>query len=80
MAIFNWIVLGFAIVLLIGSGVCWGLFIALDNSDWRSLGVKVFRISMVFVLLFVNVQIYGHIFGVLGGSEKPVVEVLEEES
>jgi Na+-driven multidrug efflux pump len=79
MLIFTWIVLGFAGLLLIASGACWGLFIALDNSDWRRLAVKVFRISMVFVLFYVNVYIYAHIFGVAGGTEKPVAELISEE-
>ena len=80
MLIFTWIVLGLAGLLLAASGACWGLFVALDNSDWRRLAVKVFRISMVFVLLYINVFIYAHIFGVMGGTEKPVVEVITEES
>jgi Na+-driven multidrug efflux pump len=79
MLIFTWIVLGFAGLLLLASGACWGLFIALDNSDWRRLAVKVFRISMVFVLFYINVYIYAHIFGVAGGTEKPVVELISEE-
>ncbi|HET7795034.1 MAG TPA: hypothetical protein VFL64_16750 [Rhizobacter sp.] len=79
MLIFTWIVLGIAGLLLAASGAFWGLFVALDNSDWRRLAVKVFRISMVFVLFYVNVFIYAHIFGVMGGTEKPVVEVISEE-
>ncbi|HEX3139889.1 MAG TPA: hypothetical protein VHQ87_07530 [Rhizobacter sp.] len=80
MLIFTWIVLGLAGLLLATSGACWGLFIALDNSDWRRMAVKVFRISMVFVLFYVNVFIYAHIFGVMGGTEKPVVEIIEQEA
>jgi hypothetical protein len=79
MVIFTWIVLGIAGLLLVASAACWGLFIALDNSDWRRLAVKVFRISMVFVLFYINVYIYAHIFGVAGGTEKPVLEIVSEE-
>jgi len=79
MVIFTWIVLGLAGLLIAASGACWGLFIALDNSDWRRLAVKVFRIAMVFVLFYINVYIYAHIFGVAGGTEKPVVELVSEE-
>jgi hypothetical protein len=79
MLIFTWIVLGLAGLLLLASGACWALFIALDNSDWRRLAVKVFRISMVFVLFYINVYIYAHIFGVAGGTEKPVAELISEE-
>ena len=80
MLIFTWIVLGLAGLLLAASGACWGLFIALDNSHWRRLAVKVFRISMVVVLFYVNILIYAHIFGVAGGTQKPVVEIIEEEA
>jgi hypothetical protein len=79
MLIFTWIVLGLAGLLLAASCAFWGLFVALDNSDWRRLAVKVFRISMVFVLFYVNVYIYAHIFGVVGGTEKPVIEIVSEE-
>ncbi len=79
MAIFTWIVLGIAGLLLAASGACWGLFIALDNSDWRRLAVKVFRIAMVFVLFYINAYVYAHIFGVAGGTAKPAVEIFSEE-
>ncbi|MBC7992661.1 MAG: hypothetical protein H7Z15_05395 [Rhizobacter sp.] len=79
MVIFTWIVLGLAGLLIAASAACWGLFIALDNSDWRRLAVKVFRIAMVFVLFYINVYIYAHIFGVAGGTAKPVVELISEE-
>lgn len=79
MVIFTWIVLGIAGLLLAASGACWGLYLAMDQSDWRKLGVKLFRISMVFVLFYINVTIYRHIFGVVVGVEKPVAEVLSEE-
>lgn len=79
MVIFTWIVLGIAGLLLAASGACWGLYLAMDQSDWRKLGVKVFRISVVFVLFYVNVTIYRHIFGVVAGVEPPVAEVLVEE-
>ena len=79
MLIFSWIVLGIAGLLLAASGACWGLFIALDDRDWRRLGIKVFRISMVFVLFYVNVTIYRHIFGVVAGTEKPVPALISEE-
>ena len=61
MVIFSWIVLGLAGLLLLLSGVCWAVFIANEDSDWRRLAVKLFRFSMVLVLLFVNVLIYKHI-------------------
>ena len=61
MVIFNWIVLGLAGLLLLGSGIAWGVYIAIEDSDWRRLAVKVFRFSMVLLLLFVNVTIYAHI-------------------
>jgi hypothetical protein len=79
MLIFSWIVLGIAGLLLAASAACWGLFIALDDRDWRRLGVKVFRISMVFVLFYINVTIYRHIFGVVVGTEKPVPALISEE-
>ena len=79
MVIFSWIVLGLAGLLIAASGACWGLFIALDNSDWRRLAVKLFRIAMVALLFYINVYIYAHIFGVAGGTAKPVVELVSEE-
>ena len=79
MVIFTWIVLGIAGLLIAASGACWGLFVTLDNTDWRRLAVKVFRIAMVFVLFYINVYIYAHIFGVAGGTEKPVIEIVTEE-
>jgi len=79
MVIFSWIVLGLAGLLLVASGACWGLFLALDNADWRRLGVKVFRIAMVAVLFYINVTIYRHIFGVVAGTEKPVPVLAAEE-
>lgn len=79
MVIFTWIVLGIAGLLLVASAVCWGVFIAADNSDWKRLGVKAFRIAMVFVLFYVNALIYGHIFGVVKNEEKPLIEVVTEE-
>ncbi|MBX3622287.1 MAG: hypothetical protein KF891_20165 [Rhizobacter sp.] len=79
MVIFTSIVLGIAGLLLLASAVCWGIFIAADNSDWKRLGVKVFRISMVFVLFYVNGLIYGHLFGVVNMAEKPVAEAAVED-
>lgn len=79
MVIFGWIIAGIVGLLLVFSAVCWGVFIAADNSDWKRLGVKVFRIAMVFVLLYINVYVYAHIFGVMSGTEKPVAEVVTEE-
>ena len=79
MVIFGWIVAGIVGLLLAFSAVCWGVFIAADNSDWKRLGVKVFRIAMVFVLLYINVYVYAHIFGVMSGTQKPVAEVVAEE-
>lgn len=79
MVIFTWIVLGIAGLLMAASAACWAVFIAADDSAWRRLAVKVFRISLVFVLLYINVYIYGHIFGVVGGTEKPITEVIAEE-
>jgi len=61
MVIFSWIVLGLAGLLLLFSGGCWVIFIANEDPDWRRLAVKLFRFSMVLVLLFVNVLIYTHI-------------------
>lgn len=78
MVIFGWIIAGIVGLLLLISAVCWGIFLAADNSDWKRLGIKVFRISLVFVLLYINVYVYGHIFGVVHGTEK-AVPVLEAE-
>ena len=80
MHIFTWIVLGLTGLLLVVSGVCWALFIALDAADWRRLAVKVFRIAMVFLLFYVNVFIYAHIFGVFKGTEKPVPAIIDSDS
>jgi hypothetical protein len=80
MVIFTWICLGLAGVLLLASAVCWGVFIAADNDDWKRLGVKIFRVAMVFVLLYINGMIYGHLFGVVRGTQKPVTEVISEET
>jgi len=74
MAIFSWIMLGLTALLLLGSGIAWGLFLAMDDSDWRKLGVKVFRIAMVVMLFYVNAMIYLHIMRVFRG-EPPVVAV-----
>jgi hypothetical protein len=79
MVIFSWIVAGIVGLLLAFSAICWGVYLAAENSDWKRLGVKVFRISMVFVLLYINVYVYRHIFGVVAGTEKPVVEAVAEE-
>lgn len=79
MVIFGWIIAGIVGLLLALSAICWGIFIAADNSDWKRLGVKIFRISLVFVLLYINVYVYAHIFGVMSGTEKPVTEVVAEE-
>lgn len=79
MVIFTWIVLGIAGLLLAASGACWGLFVTLDQADWRTLAVKLFRIGVVFVLFYINVTIYRHIFGVVAGVEKPVPAVLSDE-
>ncbi|MEO8151858.1 MAG: hypothetical protein ABI605_02230 [Rhizobacter sp.] len=78
MVIFTWIVLGIAGLLLAVSGGCWGLFVALDNRDWRRLAIKIFRIAMVFVLFYINVAIYAHIFGTFRGAEKPVPAVVAD--
>jgi len=61
MTLFSMIVLGLAGVLLAGSGLCGALFLALGDADWRRLALKLFRISMVLVLLWVNVALYAHI-------------------
>lgn len=61
MVIFSWIVLGLAGLLLLLSGIGWVVFLANEDPDWRRLAVKLFRFSMVLVLLFVNVFIYKHI-------------------
>jgi hypothetical protein len=74
MAIFSWITLGFAALLLLGSGIAWGLFLAMDDSAWRKLGIKVFRIAMVVLLFYVNAMVYVHIVRVFRG-EPPVVSV-----
>lgn len=78
MIIFTWIVLGIAGLLLLASAACWGVFIAADSSDWRRLGIKVFRIAMVFVLFYINGLIYGHLFGVVKVVPKAVAEAAEE--
>ena len=79
MVIFGWIIAGTVGLLLVFSAICWGVYLAAENSDWRRLGVRVFRISLVFVLLYINVYVYAHIFGVASGSQKPVIEVVTEE-
>jgi hypothetical protein len=79
MTIFTWIVLVPAGLLLLASGICWGIYLAMESADWRKLGVKVFRISVVFLLFYVNVTIYAHIFGVFRGTEKPVPVLVEED-
>lgn len=63
MLIFTWIVLGLAGLLLAFSGVCWGVFITNEDSDWRRLAVKVFRQAMVLLLLFINVFVYARVIG-----------------
>ena len=68
MVIFSWVVLGLAGFLLLCSGICWGVYIAIEDSDWRRLSVKLFRFSMVLLLLFVNVLIYAHIVSGLTGG------------
>jgi hypothetical protein len=80
MVIFSWIFLGAAGLLLLASAVCWGMFIAADNDDWKRLGVKIFRLSMVCVLFYINGMIYAHLFGVATGAAKPVTEVIAEET
>jgi hypothetical protein len=79
MVIFGWIIAGIVGLLFAFSAVCWGIHIAVDNSDWKRLGVRVFRIGLVFVLLYINVFVYAHIFGVMSGTEKPVTEAVSEE-
>ncbi len=79
MVIFGWIIAGIVGLLLVFSGICWGVYLAAENSDWRRLGIRVFRISLVFVLLYINVYVYAHIFGVMSGTQKPVTEVVSEE-
>lgn len=74
MVIFSWIMLGFTALLLLGSGVSWGLFLAMDDTRWQELGVKVFRFAMVVLLFYVNSMIYAHIVSVFRGAP-PVVEV-----
>lgn len=74
MIIFSWIVLGFVVLLLIGSAVAWGLFLAMDDTRWQEQGVKVFRLAMVVLLFYVNVMIYWHIASVFRGAP-PVVEI-----
>jgi hypothetical protein len=66
MVIVLWICWGIAGLLLAASGICWALFVLLDDSAWRRLGVKVFRFSMVFVLFSINMYIYSHIVKGLG--------------
>jgi len=80
MLIFTWIVLGIAGLLLAGSAVCWVLHLVLGDTDWRKRGVKVFRVSMVFVLFYINASIYRHIFGAVAGSEKPVPAAIGDEA
>ena len=74
MAIFSWIMLGLVALLLLGSGIAWGLFLAMDDSDWQKLGIKVFRIAMVVLLFYVNGMVYAHIVAVFRGAP-PVVQV-----
>jgi|GEM_PF-2116603 len=74
MVIFSWICLGLTGLMLAGSGVAWGLSLVLDDSAWQKLGLKVFRLSMVVLLFYVNAMIYMHIVRVFRG-EPPVVAV-----
>lgn len=67
MVIFSWVVLGLAGLLLLCSGISWAVYVANEDSDWRRLALKLFRFSMVLVLLFVNVLIYAHIVDGLTG-------------
>lgn len=78
MVIFTWVVLGIAGLLLVASTVCYGIHLAIDSYDWKRLSVKVFRVSMVFLLFYINGMIYMHILGVFVGNEKPVVESVTE--
>ena len=75
MLIFSWIMLGVAALLLLGSGIAWGMFLAMEDKHWQKLGIKVFRIAMVVLLFYVNAMVYLHIVRVFRG-ERPVVEVV----
>lgn len=79
MVIYGWITAGIVGLLLVFSAICWGVFLAADNDDWKRLGVKTFRISLVFVLLYINVYIYAHVFGFAETSGKSVLEQLAED-
>ncbi len=61
MTLFAWIVLELAGLLMLFSAVCAVVALLLDDTDWRKLGVKTFRLSLVPVLLYINVVIYKHI-------------------
>jgi hypothetical protein len=61
MLVFTWIVLGIVALFLVLSGVCWLLFILLDDARWKQLGVKVFRWSLVGVLFYINGVIWRHL-------------------
>lgn len=74
MIIFSWIVLGLFGLMLLGSGIAWGLFLMMDDARWQELGVKVFRLSMVVLLFYINAMVYTHIVRVFRG-EPPVVAV-----
>jgi len=74
MVVFSWIFLGLTGLMLVGSGIAWGLSVVMDDSAWQKLGLKVFRLSMVVLLFYVNGVIYVHIVRVFRG-EPPVVAV-----
>ena len=78
MIIFSWIVLGLAVLMLLASGVAWGLFIAMDDTRWQELGIRIFRLSMVVLLFYINVMIYAHIVSFLRGEPPAVVIELPE--
>ncbi len=77
MLTFTWITLGLAALLLLASAACWGVHVAIDDRDWRRLGIKVFRFALVVLLFYVNAAIYGHLFGVFDRPAKPLLEELD---
>ena len=63
MLVFTWIVLGIVGLLLLLSALGWVLFLALDDSRWKELAVKVFRLAMVGLLFYINGVIWAHVAG-----------------
>jgi hypothetical protein len=64
MVYYYWIVGGLGLLLLVLSGACWAIFIAMDSPDWHKLSVKLRRWAIFFGLLLFNSWIWARILGV----------------